>query len=111
MELAISTVLRLGIYTAAAFILVGLGLTGLTGDSGYNPGNFPTSLSSVFNGLIQLKPGAIISFGLLLLITTPITRVALSVILFLLEKDYLYVALTLIVLAILLFSLLLGKTL
>lgn len=48
---------------------------------------------------------AIIEAGMLLLILTPILRVAVSVFAFLFEKDYLYVALTLIVLGILIFSL------
>ncbi|SRR5581483_3968442 len=48
---------------------------------------------------------AIIEAGMLLLILTPILRVAVSVFAFLYEKDYLYVVLTLIVLGLLLFSL------
>lgn len=48
---------------------------------------------------------AIIQIGLLLLIATPVMRVVFSVIAFALEKDRLYVALTLIVLVILLLSL------
>jgi uncharacterized membrane protein len=43
---------------------------------------------------------------LLLLIATPIARVALSVVGFAIERDRMYVAFTLIVLAILLYSLL-----
>ena len=48
---------------------------------------------------------AIIEIGLLLLIATPVLRVAFSLVAFALEKDRLYVALTLIVLVILLLSL------
>jgi len=48
-------------------------------------------------GLIQL--------GLLLLIATPMARVAFSVIGFALEKDWLYVGITLLVLALLIYSL------
>lgn len=48
---------------------------------------------------------AIVQAGMLLLILTPILRVAVSVVAFLYEKDYLYVALTLVVLGLLLFSL------
>jgi uncharacterized membrane protein len=48
---------------------------------------------------------AIIQIGLLLLIATPVMRVVFSMIAFALEKDRLYVALTLIVLVILLLSL------
>ncbi len=49
---------------------------------------------------------AIIDIGLLLLIATPVMRVVFSMVAFALEKDRLYVALTLIVLVILLLSLL-----
>ena len=49
-------------------------------------------------GLIQL--------GLLLLIATPIVRVALSIVGFAIERDYLYVGFTAVVLVILLYSLL-----
>ena len=48
---------------------------------------------------------AIIQIGLLLLIATPVMRVVFSMIAFALEKDRLYVVLTLIVLVILLLSL------
>jgi len=51
---------------------------------------------------------AIIQCGLLLLIATPVARVVFSVIAFALEKDRLYVALTLIVFCILIYSLLGG---
>ena len=49
---------------------------------------------------------AIIEAGMLLLVLTPILRVAFSAVAFLYERDHLYVALTLIVLGLLLFSLL-----
>ena len=48
---------------------------------------------------------AIIEIGLLLLIATPVMRVVFSMVAFALEKDRLYVVLTLIVLVILLLSL------
>ena len=49
---------------------------------------------------------AIIQLGLLLLIATPVARVLFSAIAFALERDSMYVVITLIVLAILLYSLL-----
>jgi uncharacterized membrane protein len=54
------------------------------------------------------KPYAIIGFGMLLLIATPVIRVALSVVFFLVQRDWLYVAITLFVLAVLLLSLVAG---
>jgi len=58
-------------------------------------------LSSVFSG----SGRAIVQLGLLLLIATPVARVVLSVYAFLRERDYLYMGVTLTVLALLLFSL------
>jgi uncharacterized membrane protein len=49
-----------------------------------------------------------IQLGLLLLIATPVARVAFSVVAFVLERDRMYVGITLLVLAVLLFSLLGG---
>ena len=54
------------------------------------------ALSGRGRGVIQL--------GLLLLIATPVARVAFSVVAFAWQRDYLYVALTLFVLAVLLLS-------
>ena len=65
-------------------------IPGVIQSLGHNPGRG--------RGLIQL--------GLLLLIATPIARVAFSIVGFALERDRMYVVFTLIVLAVLLYSLL-----
>jgi uncharacterized membrane protein len=52
-----------------------------------------------------LAAKGIIQFGLLFLIATPIARVAFSVIAFALQRDRVYVSVTLIVLGLLLYSL------
>lgn len=70
--------------------------------------NFLTHIQGIFNGILQFKGRAIIQFGILLLIATPIARVLLSILSFMLEKDYLYIVITLIVLAIILFSIFSG---
>jgi uncharacterized membrane protein len=62
----------------------------------------PGVIKSVMNG----RGRGLIQLGLLLLIATPIARVAFSVVGFALERDRMYVAFTLTVLAILLYSLL-----
>jgi len=51
---------------------------------------------------------AIVTLGLLLLIATPIARVAFSVAAFIVERDRVYVVITIVVLALLLLSLLFG---
>jgi uncharacterized protein len=52
----------------------------------------------------MLRPQAVIALGLLLLIATPVIRVAVSIIAFLAEHDWRFVVITLLVLLILLFS-------
>jgi uncharacterized membrane protein len=63
------------------------------------------SIVDVGKFAVQGDGRAIIEIGLLLLIATPVLRVAFSLVAFSLEKDRLYAALTLIVLVILLLSL------
>jgi len=69
-------------------------------------GNFPVTLSSIASGLASLDPPSIIQLGFLVLLATPVARVALSLLLFAAEKDTRFVYLTGAVLAILLFSIL-----
>ena len=77
----------------------------------YNPslvphGNFPVSLASIASGLLSLDPLSIVALGFLVLLATPVARVALSLFLFAAERDKMFVYLTATVLAILLFSML-----
>ena len=126
MELAISYVLRAGVILSAAIILVGILLFAIRQDTGYakvlphhlqdllafhqesGPGFFPTTPETVARGALAGKPYAIICLGMLVLIATPVVRVALSVFFFLAQKDWLYVGITLFVLAVLLLSLFTG---
>jgi len=62
------------------------------------------SVKQICTGFVHLESLSIIQMGLLLLIATPIARVIFSVIGFLFEKDYLYVLISLIVLAIIAYS-------
>ena len=62
-------------------------------------------ISGIVKSSIALNPAAIIQLGILILIATPVARVAFSVFAFAEERDWLYVIITLIVLALLLFSL------
>ena len=109
MELAISRVLQLGVTAAAVVIAFGLILLTIHGHSGYPHQGYPRTLGGVAAGLASGKPYAWIAVGLLLLILTPMLRVAVSVGAFLLEQDSLYVAITLFVLGMLIFSFILGS--
>jgi uncharacterized membrane protein len=108
-EIVISVVLRIGVTISAITIGLGLLLFFITGKSGYPGSTFPTSPFKIVKGLVLVKPYAIILAGLFLLIMTPVLRVAVSILTFLKEKDYLYTVITAIVFIILMVSLFLGK--
>ena len=65
-------------------------------------------IGEIVRGAIDLRARSIIQAGTLLLIATPIVRVAFSLIGFALERDAKYVVITAIVLAVLLYSLISG---
>jgi uncharacterized membrane protein len=62
----------------------------------------------IIAGAIALRARSVIQLGLLLLIATPIARVAFSLVAFALERDRTYVVITAIVLTVLLYSLISG---
>jgi uncharacterized membrane protein len=64
------------------------------------------SMQGIVGAAAHLDSMAVIQFGLLLLIATPVARVVLAVIGFSLERDRLYMVVSSIVLAVLIFSLL-----
>lgn len=66
------------------------------------------TLYGIVHGLRALDARSIIQFGLLLLIATPILRVAFTWVAFLLQRDWVYVAITSVVLVLLLFGLISG---
>jgi uncharacterized membrane protein len=68
------------------------------------------SLRGVLRNALHGDARAIVECGLLLLIATPVARVIFSIIGFALEKDRLYVVLTVIVFLILIYSLFGGAT-
>ena len=62
------------------------------------------NLSDLARGIAHGDPAVIIQLGVLLLIATPIARVAFAAVAFAIERDKLYVAVSLLVLAVLLFG-------
>jgi len=62
------------------------------------------TVRGIIKDLFSLRSRAIIQFGLLLLIATPVARVAFSILGFAKERDGIYVAFTSVVLIILLYS-------
>jgi uncharacterized membrane protein YfcA len=104
-ELIISGVLRGGVLLSIAVILAGVGYFYALRFLGelHHPA-YPDTLPSVVSGLIALYPPAIIVAGLIILLATPLLRVAVSIVAFAIEEDRTYVIITGLVLAILLFS-------
>jgi uncharacterized membrane protein len=66
------------------------------------------NFSGILQRVVHLDGMGIIQLGVVVLIATPIIRVVLSAVGFLIEKDYLYVFITLLVLGIILFNMLAG---
>lgn len=64
-----------------------------------------TDVKAVWQTAIQGRGRSIIQLGLFILIATPIARIVFSVIGYVLERDYLYVIITLIVLSVIIYSL------
>lgn len=111
-ELIISNVLRGGVLSSAAIILLGVIIFyARAALSGHTLADkpFPSSLPAVAHGLARGDPLAIIALGLLLLLATPVVRVAVSIVAFALEGDRRYVIITTLVLLILLASFFIGK--
>lgn len=114
-ELVVGNLLRWGVLIAAAVAAVGAviylaGSGTAVADYRVFRGTAPAlrSVSGILHGLASLDGRAVIQFGLLLLIATPVARVALSLFAFHKEGDRTYVVITAIVLALLLYSLMAG---
>jgi uncharacterized membrane protein len=114
-ELIIGTLLRWGVILSAVVVLTGgIGWLAQVGSAPRDYRHFHSealdlrTISGVLQGALHLSWAHVIQLGLLLLVATPIARVVFTVFAFLQERDRLYVAITVIVLAILLFSLLGG---
>lgn len=73
-----------------------------------NDRNIFEVIAAIYNGAIQGNGESLIFTGIILLFLTPVLRVLLSLFSFLLEKDYLYVGITLIVILIIITSISFG---
>lgn len=111
-ERVIGNLLRWGVILAAAVVLAG-GVIYLARYGSTIPDyrvfrGEPSDLrnvSGIVTGAVSWHSRGLILFGLLLLIATPVARVVFSVVAFALQRDRTYIVVTLIVLAVLLYSL------
>ena len=121
MELFLGKFLRFGVMLSCSITLIG-GVLYLFQQNGVLPDYSPTpdsmpfegvkeslrSFSTIWQGILDMDGAAIIQLGVVVLIATPVLRVAISALGFLMEKDYMYVVITLIVLGIIIANMFLG---
>jgi uncharacterized membrane protein len=111
MEGVLARLLRTGVIVSAAIVLVGL-VAYLVASGSAAPSyrvfkGEPAELRSIpgiLGDAARLRRLGLIQFGLLLLLATPVARVAFSTFSFACQKDRIYVVVTLVVLAVLAYS-------
>jgi len=115
-EQVVGRLLQLGVLVAALVVFVGAVL--LLVQHGGTPVAYSVfhgepdglrSIAGIIRGVMSMQSESIVQLGLLLLIATPIARVALTLVAFLIQRDRTYVAVTALVLALLLYGLLFGN--
>jgi uncharacterized membrane protein len=111
-QLILGTLLRVGVIASMSVVFVGAVLylavyhSHPVDYSKFDPSKSGySSFYAIAQGLSKLDSRAIIQFGTVLLIFTPVTRIVFSIFSFLIERDYLYVLIGLFVLCIILISL------
>ena len=114
-ELLIGSLLRLGVLLSLLVVVVGGAIylwrhAHSSIDYSVFKGEplFTRNLPEMLKAIGEIKGRAIIQFGILLLIGTPIARILLTIVGFFFEKDYLYVGIAMLVLIIIIVSMLGG---
>ncbi len=119
-ELLISNLLRGGVIASLSLIVLGTIITFVQHPAYFSqsaelerltaPNSpFPHALHALAGGLRDLRGEAIVTLGLLVLIATPVVRVAVSIFAFIYQGDRVYTLITAGVLCLLLLSLVLGR--
>ena len=119
-ENLISHVLRLGVIVSLGVIVAGTVVSFV-----HHPGFFwshtdlgplispggvlPPTVHGILTGVVAGRGQALVMLGLMFLIATPVMRVGVSVIVFLVQRDWIFVAITLVVFSALLFSFWIGR--
>ena len=111
-EQLVGRLLQVGVLIATVVVLIGGAM--LVATHGGNVADFHVfrgesstlrSVSAAIRGAFTLDPRGLVQLGLVLLIATPVARVALTLVAFLIQRDRLYVVLTAVVLILLLVGL------
>jgi len=102
MDAIIAKLLRLGVASAAALVLAGgVAYVALSGRASPDYRSFHPEMLGLAAMRKLAWPEALIEIGLLLLIATPVARVVFSLAAFVFERDRMYAAFTVAVLAVL----------
>lgn len=121
LEDLIGIVLLVGVLVSAAVIVVGVALlippghdkrlllSQLFSEHDVPIASLPRSYGMIVRGVLRGEPVAVIDLGVLLLILTPVLRVALSAVFFAIRRDRLYAAVSTVVLILLLVGFALKK--
>jgi uncharacterized membrane protein len=115
-EQLVGRLLQIGVLLSALVVIIG-GVLIVTQHGGntavYTPFRgepaYLRSLVGIFRGALAFDSLAIVQLGLVMLIATPVLRVAFTLVAFAIQRDRAYVIITLIVLAVLMYGLLFGK--
>jgi uncharacterized membrane protein len=118
-ELAISLLLRIGVLSSLAIVVAGAVVSFVRHPQYFTSpaelqrlthnATFPHTMRQMWDGLKQGRGQSMIVFGLLLLIATPVIRVAVSILAFAYQRDWRFVIITAVVLALLILSFVLGR--
>jgi uncharacterized membrane protein len=117
-EQIIGRMLQIGVLVAAA--VVSIGGIALLSQHGGSLADFRSfhpeprelhTLPGIWDGARSLDSRAIVQFGLVLLIATPVVRVGLTLVAFVHQRDWFYVATTALVLTLLAYGLVWGQAL
>ncbi|MBS1524356.1 MAG: DUF1634 domain-containing protein [Bacteroidetes bacterium] len=115
MQIVIGWLLRIGVYVSITVVIIGgifflyrHGSTVADYRSFKGVPGFIQNLGDIMHNVVLLRGQAIIQLGIILLLATPILRVIFSAIGFMLEKDYLYIFISVLVLLIIIASALSG---
>ncbi len=116
MQAIIGWILRTGVIVSVSFVFAGgiiylyrHGHSKTAFDSFHKIPEFISTTEGVLQGVLNGRGQAIIQLGIIILIATPVLRVAFSVIAFAIEKDHLYTIISLLVLLIIVGSMLTGR--
>ena len=119
-DAAVAMLLRVGVLLSVGIIAVGMVITFVHHPDYFSSrpalgtltapdAHFPRTIGEVVAGVRGGSGQAVVTAGLLVLIAIPVARVALSIVLFVIERDRLYAAITATVLVVLLISFVVGR--